>query len=97
MLNDAAVPLPRPCRFSHLLLLFRVIRGVFPCFIRAPSDSNAKPIEQLYAGDCYHTQLAITETHQHSAREEGEKHTELSSMNLAVVCCMTLRGRSDYR
>lgn len=28
----------------------RVIQGVFPCFIRAPSDSNAQPIEQLYAG-----------------------------------------------
>uniref|UniRef100_A0AAV2LED3 Piezo-type mechanosensitive ion channel component n=1 Tax=Knipowitschia caucasica TaxID=637954 RepID=A0AAV2LED3_KNICA len=25
-----------------------VIPDVFPCFIRAPSDSNAKPIEQLY-------------------------------------------------
>uniref|UniRef100_A0A4W4EV46 Piezo-type mechanosensitive ion channel component n=1 Tax=Electrophorus electricus TaxID=8005 RepID=A0A4W4EV46_ELEEL len=25
-----------------------VIKQVFPCFIRAPSDSNAKPIDQLY-------------------------------------------------
>ncbi|XP_058263845.1 piezo-type mechanosensitive ion channel component 2 isoform X1 [Hemibagrus wyckioides] len=25
-----------------------VIKQVFPCFIRAPSDSNAKPIEQLF-------------------------------------------------
>uniref|UniRef100_A0A3P8RNF8 Piezo non-specific cation channel R-Ras-binding domain-containing protein n=1 Tax=Amphiprion percula TaxID=161767 RepID=A0A3P8RNF8_AMPPE len=27
-----------------------VIQDVFPCFMRAPSDSNAKPIEQLYSG-----------------------------------------------
>ncbi|CAL8292374.1 unnamed protein product [Lota lota] len=30
-----------------------VIAQVFPCFMRAPSDSNAKPIEQLYTGDSY--------------------------------------------
>uniref|UniRef100_A0AAZ3P5Y8 Piezo-type mechanosensitive ion channel component n=1 Tax=Oncorhynchus tshawytscha TaxID=74940 RepID=A0AAZ3P5Y8_ONCTS len=28
-----------------------VIAQVFPCFLRAPSDSNAKPIEQLYKGN----------------------------------------------
>uniref|UniRef100_A0A3B4AMX5 Uncharacterized protein n=1 Tax=Periophthalmus magnuspinnatus TaxID=409849 RepID=A0A3B4AMX5_9GOBI len=27
-----------------------VIPDVFPCFLRAPSDSNAKPIDQLYPG-----------------------------------------------
>lgn len=31
-------------------VVYRVIKQVFPCFIRAPSDSNAKPIEQLYKG-----------------------------------------------
>ncbi|XP_028289056.1 piezo-type mechanosensitive ion channel component 2-like [Parambassis ranga] len=30
-----------------------LIQEVFPCFIRAPSDSNAKPIEQLYSDDHY--------------------------------------------
>ncbi|KAJ8374943.1 hypothetical protein SKAU_G00055230 [Synaphobranchus kaupii] len=30
-----------------------VIEYVFPCFIRAPSDSNAKPIEQLYTDEKY--------------------------------------------
>ncbi|TSK16057.1 Piezo-type mechanosensitive ion channel component 2 [Bagarius yarrelli] len=30
-----------------------VIKQVFPCFIRAPSDSNAKPIEQLYKDGNY--------------------------------------------
>ncbi|XP_061522396.1 piezo-type mechanosensitive ion channel component 2-like isoform X3 [Phycodurus eques] len=30
-----------------------VIDGVLPSFLRAPSDSNAKPIEQLYADGCY--------------------------------------------
>ncbi|XP_059901310.1 piezo-type mechanosensitive ion channel component 2-like isoform X1 [Gadus macrocephalus] len=30
-----------------------VIGQVFPCFMRAPSDSNAKPIEQLYTEDSY--------------------------------------------
>ncbi|XP_058621660.1 piezo-type mechanosensitive ion channel component 2 isoform X2 [Onychostoma macrolepis] len=30
-----------------------VIEQVFPCFIRAPSDSNAKPVDQLYTGEGY--------------------------------------------
>lgn len=39
---------------KHVLcvcVMYRVIKKVFPCFIRAPSDSNAKPIDQLYAGN----------------------------------------------
>lgn len=38
------------CVICTVSCVFRVIREVFPCFIRAPSDSNAKPIEQLYTG-----------------------------------------------
>uniref|UniRef100_A0A8B9LFH1 Piezo-type mechanosensitive ion channel component 2a, tandem duplicate 2 n=1 Tax=Astyanax mexicanus TaxID=7994 RepID=A0A8B9LFH1_ASTMX len=30
-----------------------IIKEVFPCFIRAPSDSNAKPIDHLYGDDGY--------------------------------------------
>ncbi|XP_060920541.1 piezo-type mechanosensitive ion channel component 2-like [Labrus mixtus] len=30
-----------------------VIHEVFPCFIRAPSDSNAKPIQHLYTDEQY--------------------------------------------
>ncbi|XP_056869498.1 piezo-type mechanosensitive ion channel component 2-like isoform X1 [Takifugu flavidus] len=30
-----------------------LIPDVFPCFLRAPSDSNAKPIEQLYTDEHY--------------------------------------------
>lgn len=41
------------------LFVFRVIQGVFPCFIRAPSDSNAKPIDQLYTGSSIYLQLAL--------------------------------------
>ncbi|KAI1888972.1 hypothetical protein AGOR_G00174270 [Albula goreensis] len=41
-----------------------VIEHVFPCFIRAPSDSNAKPIEQLYRDDKYkNITLALERTH----------------------------------
>ncbi|XP_036410203.1 piezo-type mechanosensitive ion channel component 2-like [Megalops cyprinoides] len=41
-----------------------VIAHVFPCFIRAPSDSNAKPIEQLYKDDNYENiTLALERTH----------------------------------
>lgn len=29
---------------------FRVINNIFPRYLRAPSDSNAKPIDQLSAG-----------------------------------------------
>ncbi|KAI2649318.1 Piezo-type mechanosensitive ion channel component 2 [Labeo rohita] len=42
----------------------RVIEQVFPCFIRAPSDSNAKPIDQLYTDDGYKSiQLDLERTH----------------------------------
>ncbi|KAG1924983.1 piezo-type mechanosensitive ion channel component [Pimephales promelas] len=34
-----------------------VIEKVFPCFIRAPSDSNAKPIDQLYTDEGYKSVL----------------------------------------
>ncbi|XP_066538548.1 piezo-type mechanosensitive ion channel component 2 [Hoplias malabaricus] len=34
-----------------------VIEQVFPCYIRAPSDSNAKPIEQFYGDDGYNNIL----------------------------------------
>uniref|UniRef100_A0A8C6TAW8 Piezo non-specific cation channel R-Ras-binding domain-containing protein n=1 Tax=Neogobius melanostomus TaxID=47308 RepID=A0A8C6TAW8_9GOBI len=37
-----------------------VIPDVFPCFLRAPSDSNAKPIGQLYPGT-NHRRGAVTE------------------------------------
>ncbi|XP_046879747.1 piezo-type mechanosensitive ion channel component 2-like isoform X1 [Hypomesus transpacificus] len=38
-----------------------VIEQVFPCFIRAPSDSNAKPIEQLYKEEGYKNILLALE------------------------------------
>ncbi|KAL2085458.1 hypothetical protein ACEWY4_018778 [Coilia grayii] len=41
-----------------------VIKEVFPCFIRAPSDSNAKPIDQLYGEDGFKDiLLALERTH----------------------------------
>uniref|UniRef100_A0A8C5C6E9 Piezo-type mechanosensitive ion channel component n=1 Tax=Gadus morhua TaxID=8049 RepID=A0A8C5C6E9_GADMO len=36
-----------------------VIGQVFPCFMRAPSDSNAKPIEQLYTDSYKDIQIAL--------------------------------------
>uniref|UniRef100_A0A672M562 Piezo-type mechanosensitive ion channel component 2-like n=1 Tax=Sinocyclocheilus grahami TaxID=75366 RepID=A0A672M562_SINGR len=38
-----------------------VIEQVFPCFIRAPSDSNAKPVGQLYSGNSI--QLDLERSH----------------------------------
>lgn len=29
---------------------FRLIKNIFPRYLRAPSDANAKPIDQLSAG-----------------------------------------------
>ncbi|XP_031651167.1 piezo-type mechanosensitive ion channel component 2 [Oncorhynchus kisutch] len=44
-----------------------VIEQVFPCFLRAPSDSNAKPIEQLYKDNSYkNILLALERTHNSS-------------------------------
>ncbi|KAL1249075.1 hypothetical protein QQF64_022393 [Cirrhinus molitorella] len=41
-----------------------VIEQVFPCFIRAPSDSNAKPVDQLYTDDGYKSiQLDLERSH----------------------------------
>ncbi|XP_069368065.1 piezo-type mechanosensitive ion channel component 2-like isoform X1 [Paralichthys olivaceus] len=49
-----------------------VIQEVFPCFIRAPSDSNAKPIEQLYADNRYKDILLALERSTNQSREIQE-------------------------
>ncbi|XP_041670121.1 piezo-type mechanosensitive ion channel component 2-like [Cheilinus undulatus] len=49
-----------------------VIQDVFPCFIRAPSDSNAKPIEQLYKDDTYMNILLALERSTNQSREIQE-------------------------
>ncbi|XP_027137598.1 piezo-type mechanosensitive ion channel component 2 isoform X3 [Larimichthys crocea] len=49
-----------------------VIQGVFPCFIRAPSDSNAKPIEQLYTDDRYKDILLALERSTNQSQEIQE-------------------------
>uniref|UniRef100_A0A8C1JDR9 Piezo-type mechanosensitive ion channel component 2a, tandem duplicate 2 n=1 Tax=Cyprinus carpio TaxID=7962 RepID=A0A8C1JDR9_CYPCA len=36
-----------------------VIEQVFPCFIRAPSDSNAKPVDQLYTGNAQSAEAGL--------------------------------------
>ncbi|XP_049912684.1 piezo-type mechanosensitive ion channel component 2-like [Epinephelus moara] len=46
-----------------------VIQEVFPCFIRAPSDSNAKPIEQLYTDGHYKDILLALERSTNESRE----------------------------
>ncbi|KAM8823349.1 piezo-type mechanosensitive ion channel component 2-like isoform 3-T4 [Spinachia spinachia] len=46
-----------------------VIQEVFPCFIRAPSDSNSKPIEQLYKDDHYRDILLALERSTNQSRE----------------------------
>ncbi|XP_029978832.1 piezo-type mechanosensitive ion channel component 2-like isoform X2 [Sphaeramia orbicularis] len=49
-----------------------VIQEVFPCFIRAPSDSNAKPIEQLYPDDRYKDILLALERSTNQSKEIQE-------------------------
>ncbi|XP_062847263.1 piezo-type mechanosensitive ion channel component 2 [Trichomycterus rosablanca] len=49
-----------------------VIEQVFPCFIRAPSDSNAKPIEQLYKEERYEDILLNLERTNNSSGEIQE-------------------------
>ncbi|KAL6097437.1 uncharacterized protein ACO6RY_12985 [Pungitius sinensis] len=46
-----------------------VIQEVFPCFIRAPSDSNSKPIEQLYKDDHYKDILLALERSTNQSQE----------------------------
>ncbi|XP_042350944.1 piezo-type mechanosensitive ion channel component 2-like [Plectropomus leopardus] len=46
-----------------------VIQEVFPCFIRAPSDSNAKPIEQLYTDNRYKDILLALERLTNQSRD----------------------------
>ncbi|XP_056594418.1 piezo-type mechanosensitive ion channel component 2 isoform X1 [Triplophysa dalaica] len=46
-----------------------IIEKVFPCFIRAPSDSNAKPIDHLYRADGYKSILLDLER-SHNGSEE---------------------------
>ncbi|XP_072235133.1 piezo-type mechanosensitive ion channel component 2-like [Leuresthes tenuis] len=49
-----------------------VIQEVFPCFIRAPSDSNAKPIEQLYSDNRYKEILLALERSTNQSRDIQE-------------------------
>nr|XP_043885784.1 piezo-type mechanosensitive ion channel component 2 isoform X3 [Solea senegalensis] len=49
-----------------------VIQEVFPCFLRAPSDSNAKPIEPLYHDDSYKDILLALERSTNQTREIRE-------------------------
>ncbi|XP_048031199.1 piezo-type mechanosensitive ion channel component 2 isoform X2 [Megalobrama amblycephala] len=49
-----------------------VIEKVFPCFIRAPSDSNAKPIDQLYADGSYKSVLLDLERSQNASEQIQE-------------------------
>ncbi|XP_019897413.2 piezo-type mechanosensitive ion channel component 2 isoform X3 [Esox lucius] len=49
-----------------------VIEQVFPCFLRAPSDSNAKPIEQLYKDNSYKNILLDLERTHNSSGEIQE-------------------------
>lgn len=49
-----------------------VIQDVFPCFMRAPSDSNAKPIEQLYSENRYKDILLALERSTNQSREVQE-------------------------
>ncbi|XP_051543569.1 piezo-type mechanosensitive ion channel component 2-like isoform X1 [Myxocyprinus asiaticus] len=49
-----------------------IIEQVFPCFIRAPSDSNAKPIDQLYRVDGYKSILLDLERSQNGSEEIQE-------------------------
>nr|XP_046227093.1 piezo-type mechanosensitive ion channel component 2-like isoform X2 [Scatophagus argus] len=49
-----------------------VIQDVFPCFIRAPSDSNAKPIEQLYTDGHYKDILLALERSTNQSQEFQE-------------------------
>ncbi|XP_043089484.1 piezo-type mechanosensitive ion channel component 2 isoform X2 [Puntigrus tetrazona] len=46
-----------------------IIKNIFPRYIRAPSDSNAKPIEQLYSGKEY---MSITLSLHKSSRNSSE-------------------------
>ncbi|XP_047423768.1 piezo-type mechanosensitive ion channel component 2-like isoform X2 [Mugil cephalus] len=49
-----------------------LIQEVFPCFIRAPSDSNAKPIEQLYSDNRYMDITLALERSTNQSREIQE-------------------------
>uniref|UniRef100_A0A674D7R7 Piezo-type mechanosensitive ion channel component 2-like n=1 Tax=Salmo trutta TaxID=8032 RepID=A0A674D7R7_SALTR len=57
---------------TSLSLLSRVIAQVFPCFLRAPSDSNAKPIEQLHKDNGYKNILLDLERTHNSSGEIQE-------------------------
>uniref|UniRef100_A0A8C7UHG4 Piezo-type mechanosensitive ion channel component n=1 Tax=Oncorhynchus mykiss TaxID=8022 RepID=A0A8C7UHG4_ONCMY len=60
------------CPVSFSPLLSRVIAQVFPCFLRAPSDSNAKPIEQLHKDNGYKNILLDLERTHNSSGEIQE-------------------------
>uniref|UniRef100_A0A672LET4 Piezo-type mechanosensitive ion channel component 2-like n=1 Tax=Sinocyclocheilus grahami TaxID=75366 RepID=A0A672LET4_SINGR len=65
----------RYCRVQHLTSI-QTIKCIFPRYIRAPSDSNAKPIEQLYLGNTppstYEEYMSITLSLHKSSKDSTE-------------------------
>ncbi|XP_074484403.1 piezo-type mechanosensitive ion channel component 2-like isoform X2 [Sebastes fasciatus] len=75
-----------------------VIQEVFPCFIRAPSDSNAKPIEQLYADDRYKDiLLALERSTNQSPEIQDWWIVDQPTDSLVPVGASLLSNKSDRR
>uniref|UniRef100_A0A3B5BJP8 Uncharacterized protein n=1 Tax=Stegastes partitus TaxID=144197 RepID=A0A3B5BJP8_9TELE len=66
---------------SVVFCVVRVIQDVFPCFMRAPSDSNAKPIEQLYSGvfavTCTRSERTTPSTNHSSLLQSDNRYKDI--------------------
>ncbi|GAA6107095.1 piezo-type mechanosensitive ion channel component 2 isoform X4 [Tachysurus ichikawai] len=78
-----------------------VIKQVFPCFIRAPSDSNAKPIEQLYKEGEYKNILLDLERTNNSSGEIQEwwivDQPSAEKINIRFVAKAALMGEAGLQ
>ncbi|XP_047666735.1 piezo-type mechanosensitive ion channel component 2 isoform X3 [Tachysurus fulvidraco] len=78
-----------------------VIKQVFPCFIRAPSDSNAKPIEQLYKEGEYKDILLDLERNNNSSGEIQEwwivDQPSAEKINIRFVAKAELKGEAGLQ
>lgn len=76
--------------FMVHVLIHRVIEQVFPCFIRAPSDSNTKPVDQLYTGNAESLWLFSMNTD--ASCSSYISSIPLCQMRVIRAFCWTWRG-----
>uniref|UniRef100_A0A8C1BZ18 Piezo-type mechanosensitive ion channel component n=1 Tax=Cyprinus carpio carpio TaxID=630221 RepID=A0A8C1BZ18_CYPCA len=92
MLNDTNETFPLTFTWS----IQRVITNIFPRYIRAPSDSNAKPIVQLYKSDKKYMNITLSlHKSNDSNKQSNESIQEWWTVNQTEAGPLSVRDASE--